>query len=202
MKNIALLKFLQISLLLFILVIISCKSDRVVLIDGQSSATSYINKISLEHTPPVQMFRRKGFRYRVPDGMTESPADAFRYKYDNLILDRGTDYFSSSIVIAIRHYELTGNQTLSSFTKMDQSSLRQQVRPVYENGWRPDSLDEKNIEYESYQFNYVMQRMRVYQRSVYLRDRDKVHIISLSSLHKNLLNNHESESFWKSVRVD
>ena len=123
-------------------------------------------------------------------------------KYDNLLLDRGADYFSSTIVIAIRHYDLNSYEKLNDFSIMDQSNLKKSVTPYYENEWKPTALEDKNIEHESFQFYYTMQKMKVYQRSVYIKSENTVHIISLSTLYKDFLNRPESEGFWNSIRID
>ncbi|HBD93763.1 MAG: hypothetical protein A2015_12490 [Spirochaetes bacterium GWF1_31_7] len=184
------------------LLFFGCKSDRVVLLDGKTGATNYIEKYKIDFLSPIQAYRRQGFRYKVPEGMTESPADAYRYKYDNLLLDRGADYFSSTIVIAIRHYDLNSYEKLNDFSIMDQSNLKKSVTPYYENEWKPTALEDKNIEHESFQFYYTMQKMKVYQRSVYIKSENTVHIISLSTLYKDFLNRPESEGFWNSIRID
>lgn len=134
--------------------------------------------------------------------MREAPEYAYRFRYDNLLLEKGSDYHSSPIVIAIRHFDLKHNQKLIDFAKEDQSYLRQSIKPAYQKGWKPQGLEEKNIEYAMYEFTYKRQKNHIYQRSVYLRCKDRVHIISLSSLYKEILNRENTEEFWNSIRID
>ena len=59
----------------------------------------------------------------------KSYADMMRY--DNLLLDKGTAYNESSVVIAIRHYDLNNGAILEDFVKRDQLFMKQSVKPAY-----------------------------------------------------------------------
>ena len=65
---------------------------------------------------------KKGFRYKVPPGMREAPEEAYKYKYNNLIIEENIDVRNSTILIALRHAEIKNNTTLNDFVENDQST--------------------------------------------------------------------------------
>lgn len=186
----------------FLLIITGCKTGKVVIHDATTRATNYIERYAGYKLKPFEVFKKQGFRYEVPDGMAESPDEAIKFRYDNLIVDKEYDYFTSSLVIAIRHYNLGIYETFEDFTKMDQSYLQQSVKPVYESGWQPQGLCEKNIECKYYDFFYYMKKQKIYQRSVYVKSNNTIHIVSLSSIIKEMLSKTESERFWTTIEID
>lgn len=191
-----------IQIVAFLLLFAGCKSSGVIVYDAGTGASFYVAKYRGQALTPIQAFKRHGFRYKVPESMAESPEDAYRFRYDHLLLDKNADYYTSSVVIAIRHYDLQSNDTLHDFAKKDQLFLRESVQPTYENGWVPAGFLERNIEYAGFQFYYTVKKMRIYQRSVYVLCDNRVHIISFSSPSKELLIREESDTFWESIRVD
>lgn len=179
-----------------------CKTTETQIADEYTKAPYYVMRSQIEGDEPLMFQKKLGFRYQVPDNMQESPDYADMMRYDNLILDKGATYNDSSIVIAIRHYDLNNGAILDDFVKRDQLFMKQSVKPAYKKGWKPRGLDEKSIEYKSFEFSYKVKKNNVYQRSVYLRCDDRIHIISQSSFYKELLQEDKSEEFWNSIRVD
>ena len=171
------------------------KSTQLVVKDATTGNNLHTAQKTLNYQP-LQAFQRKGFRYKVPEGMSESPSDAYRYRYDNLILDSGTDYFSSKIVIAIRHYELKNDESIESFSEKDQRYLQQSVNPTYENNKNRSDLEKNNVIHKSYQFYYKMKNTKIFQQSVYILEENIIHIVSLSSLYKELLTQNGSSRFF------
>ena len=192
-------KILYLSILL---VIFSCKTTRTQLVDQYTGASSYVLRNQIANIEPLKFQKKQGFRYQVPEDMQESPDYADMMRYDNLLLDKGAAYNESSVVIAIRHYDLNNGAILDDFVKRDQLFMKQSVRPAYKKGWKPRGLDEKSIEYKSFEFSYKVKKNNIYQRSVYLRCENRVHVISQSSFYKDLLTEDKSEEFWNSIRID
>lgn len=194
---------LKIFLILSImLAVFSCKTTETQITDEYTGASSYVLRSQIAGVQPLKFQKKQGFRYQVPDNMQESPDYADMMRYDNLILDKGAAYNESSIVIAIRHYDLNNGAILEDFVKRDQLFMKQSVKPAYKKGWKPRGLDEKSIEYKSFEFSYKVKKNNIYQRSVYLRCEDRIHIISQSSFYKELLQEDKSEEFWNSIRID
>ena len=191
--------FLSFSILFFIF---SCKTTETQIIDQYTGASSYVLRNQIAGAEPLKLPKKQGFRYQVPDDMQESPDYADMMRYDNLLLDKGTAYNESSVVIAIRHYDLNNGAILEDFVKRDQLFMKQSVKPAYKKGWKPRGLDEKAIEYKSFEFSYKVKKNNIYQRSVYLRCENRVHVISQSSFYKELLTEDKSEEFWNSIRID
>lgn len=191
--------FLSFSILFFIF---SCKTTETQIIDQYTGASSYVLRNQIAGAEPLKFPKKQGFRYQVPDDMQESPDYADMMRYDNLLLDKGTAYNESSVVIAIRHYDLNNGAILEDFVKRDQLFMKQSVKPAYKKGWKPRGLDEKSIEYKSFEFSYKIKKNNIYQRSVYLRCENRVHVISQSSFYKELLTEDKSEEFWNSIRID
>lgn len=180
----------------------SCKTTETQIADEYTGASYYVMRSRITGSEPLKFQKKQGFRYQVPDNMQESPDYADMMRYDNLILDKGAAYNESSIVIAIRHYDLNNGAILDDFVKRDQLFMKQSVKPAYKKGWKPRGLDEKSIEYKSFEFSYKVKKNSIYQRSVYLRCEDRIHIISQSSFYKELLQEDKSEEFWNSIRID
>ncbi len=188
------------TVLFVLMMFFSCKSSsEIVEVTMESEVTQAEAIIGKE---ALIFSKRRGFRYQVPKNMQESPDYANSFRYDNLLLEKGADYQSSSVVIAIRHYDISRNRDLHEFAKFDQSLLRQSYRPLYKRGWKPTTLSDKSIEYTSYEFSYKIKKDNIYQRSVYLKNDNRIHVISLSSLEEARLSMRDSEEFWSSIRID
>jgi hypothetical protein len=153
--------------------------------------------------PVVELkIKRTGFRYDVPDDMEESPKEAKFYRFENLLVDKGTEAFQSSRVIAIRHVKEYKDYSLQDFVTMDQKNFYNDRHAVYEKGWETPGLEEKKIEHLSYEFTYFDRNIKVYQRSVYIKFDNDFYIISLSSLVKSNIIDEKNNFFWRSIRVD
>lgn len=194
---------LKFFLCLFILIVtFGCKTTHTEIADNYTGASSYVLRNQIVGLSPLKFQKKQGFRYQVPEDMQESPDYADMMRYDNLLLDKGAAYNESSVVIAIRHYDLNNGLVLDDFVKRDQLFMKQSVKPAYKKGWKPRGLDEKSIEYKSFEFSYKVKKSNIYQRSVYLRCENTIHIISQSSFYKELLTEDKSEEFWNSIRID
>jgi len=145
---------------------------------------------------------RTGFRYDVPEDMEESPNEARSYKYDNMIVEKGTSAFTSPFIIAIRHNDDYPNAKLKDFAEFDQEILKSQVKIRYDEKWTPFGFEDKKIEFISYQFAYNYGKNNIFQRSVYLKCDSRVYIISMSGRYKGLIVNNKNDAFWNSVRID
>ena len=144
-----------------------------------------------------------GFRYKVPDDMRESPNEARRLDYDNLLVEKDTNVMDTMLLIAIRHTDDFSSISLKDFAQLDQDMMKQQVKVTYDGTWIPEGFTEKNIDYKAYQFSYKVGRDRIFQRSVYLRDRQRYYIISMSSKFGKLqVIDDENNFFWDNVEVD
>ena len=145
---------------------------------------------------------RHGFRYTVPAEMEES-ARANRYNLRNLLVYKDTSYYSSPMVIAIRNTKDWMDYSIAKFAQNDQSLLRDRVRITYENtSWEPAGLKEKNIDYARFQFYYYYGRVKIYQRSVYIRCDDAYYVVSMSSKNKLFIIDKTNDFFWNSIRID
>ena len=143
-------------LLLTFVLLFSCKSSSEVVV--VTMEPEFIQATDMLGQEALVFAKRRGFRYRVPKNMQESPDYAHTFRYDNLLLEKGSDYQSSSVVIAIRHYDLVEGKGLDEFAKIDQSLLRRSYNPLYKRGWKPTTLNEKSIEYTAYEFSYKIKK--------------------------------------------
>ncbi|MBQ3922399.1 MAG: hypothetical protein II707_03810 [Spirochaetales bacterium] len=144
-----------------------------------------------------------GFRYKVPDDMRESPNEARRLDYDNLLVEKDTNVMDTMLLIAIRHTDDFSSISLNDFAQLDQEMMKRQVKVMYDGPWVPEGFTEKNIDFKAYQFSYKVGRDRIFQRSVYLRDRQRYYIISMSSKFGKLqVIDDENNFFWDNVEVD
>lgn len=182
----------------FTVLFTSCATNGIRVYDGLSKATRYVSYTTCVERDPVEI-RLRGFRYTVPEDMFESE-NAHIMRYDNLLLDKGFSYMSSPVVIAIRHKD--SDYGIKHFVQTDQQLLRQSHKIAYDRPWEPPSFEDKNIEYMSFEFSYMMSGIKIYQRSVYVKDRKRYYIISMSTLDKRLLSRNQSTEFWESVFVD
>jgi hypothetical protein len=149
------------------------------------------------------VIKQKGFRYTVPADMQESPDDAYRYRYDNLIVDKGMNCLSSNRLIAIRHAVNREYFSLMNFVDRDQGLLRQSIKIDYDKvRWVPSGFQKKNIDHFSFQFKYQYGEEMIYQRSVYLQCEDKFYVISLSSKEKFYILEPANDLFWESICID
>jgi len=145
---------------------------------------------------------KKGFRYKVPPGMREAPEEAYKYKFNNLIIEENTDTRNSNVIIALRFVNIDEKTTLKEFVENDQYYLNLQYNITYDNNWTPSGFNKKNIEYISFQFSYQYGDNTIYQRSVYIKYQDMVYVISMSSKYYNILINHKNNYFWENIEID
>jgi hypothetical protein len=148
------------------------------------------------------VLKKTGFRYDVPDDMEEAPNEARLYRFNNLLIDRGTRPQQSTRIIAIRHVTEYVEYKLLDFAQMDQKNFYNDKYAVYEKGWEPPGLSDKKIEHVCFEFMYIDRTVRVYQRSVYIKYDNVFYIISLSSLIKSNIIDEKNDFFWRSIRVD
>jgi len=167
------------------------------------TTTTYVStSTSTSTTTTTTTTIRTGFRYVVPEDMEESPNEARSYKYDNMIVEKGTSAFTSPFIIAIRHNDDYPNAKLKDFAEFDQEVLKNQVKIRYDEKWTPFGFEDKKIEFISYQFAYSYGKNNIFQRSVYLKCDSRVYIISMSGKYKGLIVNNKNDAFWNSVRID
>ncbi len=143
-----------------------------------------------------------GFRYRVPDGMIENFAEAQKFDFETLIIDRNASPRTSEKMIAIRKAEKSIFTNLDTFVEQDQDRLRERVRVFYDGIWRPEGLINRNINFKSLQFYYTQNSEQFFQRSVYIEYRDLVYVISLSSKNPEAVTNEKINNFWASIEID
>ncbi len=139
------------------------------------------------------------FGFKIPPGMYDNKNDAVKYKYDNFLIENGKSFGQSAIIIAIRHVSIDKNGDLKSFVDSDQYLLSSEVSIKYDKPWDPPGFAEKNINYIAYQFNYKQQGQAVYQRSVYIKCRDVVYIISMSAKSIKELILDKNDFFWENI---
>ncbi|HOV13464.1 MAG TPA: hypothetical protein PK771_04195 [Spirochaetota bacterium] len=182
-------------LIIFILFLLSCQSKMVREVDAKTEATVF-----KEEEKKIQ--KKGGFKYDVPPHMEKDP-EAHYYRYDDLLVEKGKNVFDSSIVIAIRKTIDYNGTSVLSFAQSDQSNMRQSVRNVnYESNWDADSLNNKGIDHISFEFSYIYDKKKIYQRSVYIKYYDTFYIISLSSKNKEELYKDQNILFWNTISVD
>ncbi|MCG8568782.1 MAG: hypothetical protein MJB14_01460 [Spirochaetes bacterium] len=192
-------------LLLALLLLISCMSrpTQVKISDEKSKTPELVKSVELMSVEAEKIpVKLHGFRYTVPEDMYESP-EAFKFNLRNLILQKESQYQNSPIVISIRHTNKFPEFTTDRFAKQDQSLLQDTVKVFYEHeNWKPKGLDEKNIDYASYQFYYFYGKTKIYQRSVYIKNFTHFYVVSLSTKEKLLLIDKKNDYFWNSIYVD
>ncbi len=177
-----------------------------------SSKPALVEQEIIEDGKPPQGFvmeeldwlipEKSGFRYAIPDGMREHPAEAKKYKFDNLIIDEGTTPINTGKMIAIRKTEKKPQMNLSTFVENDQSLLKESVKLYYNGEWKPEALIKKQIDFQAIQFFYDMNKQRFYQRSVYLEHDNNIYVISLSSRDKDTVTDGKINNFWGTIEVD
>ncbi len=185
----------KIFFLILLLSIFNCVTKNTIVEETTTSTTTTTT------TTTIIIFK-KVFKYDVPEEMQESPVEAQYYKYDNLLVDKNTNIFDSTILIAVRHAENKNSESLKEFVEKDQMLLRSSITLNYFDVWEPPSLKEKNIEYISYQFSYQYKTSNIFQRSIYLKCEDLFYIISLSSKNKKFVLDSKNDIFWQSIRIE
>ena len=145
--------------ILFFLIIsfISCQTKMVKSVDTRTEATVYKDEKEQIKTP-----KKSGFRYEIPTHMEKDP-DAYYYRYDDLLIEKGKNVFNSSIVIAIRKSVDSYDKSIVSFAQGDQNNMRQSVKNVFMNLTDVESLNSKGIDHISFEFSYDVDRKKIYQ---------------------------------------
>jgi hypothetical protein len=189
------MRFIIIIFIIFL--IFSCKTTPTPKNDSVTSAT-------VVEEEKIETKEIHGFRYDIPEDMEESPEEAKFYRFDNLLVDKGTNAVKSSKIIAIRHIINSDDKKLIDFAKKDMEYLANDKKIIYESKWVVPGFDDKNIEYVSYQFSYKQGNLTIYQKSVYLNDNITFYIVSLSSIEKSNIMDDKNKNyfFWSSIRVD
>jgi hypothetical protein len=167
----------------------------------EADTVTMASQVAVMEEKPV-IDTRSGFRYDLPEFMEESPDDAYSYRYDNLLIEKGMKFYESQYMIAIRSSDSYSDYTLERFADYDQMMLRNQMQIQYENRWEPPGLSTREIPYLSYQFNYRYGQERFYQRSVYIKCDTTFYIVSLTSREKEAILDDKHDVFWDSIRID
>ena len=192
----------KMALFLILIFSISCVSKPEKQVEPVISKVEVI-EVEASSDPVIDpVLRRTGFRYDVPEDMEESPKEAKFYRFNNLLVDKGTEPYQSTRIIAIRHVNEYTDYDLEDFAQMDQKNFYTDRYAVYEKGWDAPGLEDKDIDHISFEFTYIDRAMKVYQRSVYIKYDNVFYIISLSSLVKSNIIDEKNNFFWRSIRVD
>lgn len=146
-------------------------------------------------------FYKEGLNFEIPVEMKDSTDDAKKFGFRNFIIEKNKHYDESNIVIAIREVENFNNLSLQQFAEIDINRVKQYYKLRFINNWIPVPLVRKGIELISFFFYYFSSNKIIYQRTVYIKFKQKFYIISLMSKEINNLENERSNFFWNSVFI-